>query len=297
MKFIDTVRAGVLLGDGAMGTQLQALGLRPGESSALWNLTEPGKVLQVQKAYVDAGADLLISNSFTASRISLAAAGLGDRVGEINRAAAAIAREAFGGSPGFVLGDLGPFGGMMEPYGTVTRDEVFASYLEQADCLLSAGVDALIIETQTSLEEMGTALDAVKKAGAPCVIASMSFDSVKNGTDFRTMMGVSPEEAVHLMVEKGADVIGTNCGTGIDIGNAARIVRRYRKACVLPIMAQPNAGQPEREGDSIIYRETPGQMAAGVDLLIDAGASIVGSCCGTTPAHIALFRAILDARG
>ena len=296
MKFTDAIKSGVLLGDGAMGTQLQALGLRPGESSALWNLTEPGKVLQVQRSYVKAGAELLISNSFTGSRISLAAAGLADRVGEINRAAVAIARKAFGGSPGFVLGDLGPFGGMMEPYGSVTREEVFSSYLEQAEFLLSAGVDALIIETQTSLEEMGTALDAVKKAGAPCVIASMSFDSVKNGTDFRTMMGVSPEEAVQLMVEKGADVIGTNCGTGIDIGNAARIARRYRKACGLPIMAQPNAGQPEREGSSIIYRETPEQMASGVLSLIEAGASIIGSCCGTTPAHTALFRAKLDAR-
>ncbi len=296
MKFTDAVKSGVLLGDGAMGTQLQALGLKPGESSALWNLTEPGKVLQVQQSYVKAGAELLISNSFTASRIALETAGLADRVEEINRAAVSIAREAFGGSPGFVLGDLGPFGGMMEPYGSVTRDEVFVSYLEQAEFLLSAGVDALIIETQTSLEEMGTALDAVKKAGAPCVIASMSFDSVKNGSDFRTMMGVSPEDAVQLMVDRGADVIGTNCGTGIDIGNAARITSRYRKACGLPIMAQPNAGQPEREGSSIIYKETPEQMAAGIDFLIDAGASIIGSCCGTTPVHTAQFRVKLDAR-
>ncbi|MFH1964027.1 MAG: homocysteine S-methyltransferase family protein [Acidobacteriota bacterium] len=294
MKFTDVMKSRVLLGDGAMGTQLQALGLQPGESGALWNLTEPEKVLQVQKAYVDAGADLLISNSFTGSRLSLAAAGLESRVDEINRAAVNIAREAFGGSPGFVLGDLGPFGGMMEPYGSVTREEVFESYLEQAEVLLSAGVDALIIETQTSLEEVGTALDAVKKAGAPCVIASMSFDSVKDGSDFRTMMGVSPEEAVQLIVEKGADVIGTNCGKGIDIGNAARIVRRYRKACDLPIMAQPNAGQPEMEEGRMIYRETPEQMAAGVDLLINAGASAVGSCCGTTPEHTALFRRNLD---
>lgn len=288
------MKSRVLLGDGAMGTQLQALGLQPGESGALWNITEPGKILQVQKAYVDAGADLLISNSFTGSRLSLAAAGLEGRVYEINRAAVTIAREAFGGSPGFVLGDLGPFGGMMEPYGSVTREEVFESYLEQAEILLSAGVDALIIETQTSLEEVGTALDAVKKAGAPCVIASMSFDSVKDGSDFRTMMGVSPEEAVQLIVEKGADVIGTNCGKGIDIGNAARIVRRYREACDLPIMAQPNAGQPEMVEGRIIYRETPEQMAAGIDLLINAGASAVGSCCGTTPEHTALFRRDLD---
>lgn len=294
MKFTDVMKSRVLLGDGAMGTQLQALGLQPGESGALWNITEPGKILQVQKAYVDAGADLLISNSFTGSRLSLAAAGLEGRVYEINRAAVTIAREAFGGSPGFVLGDLGPFGGMMEPYGSVTREEVFESYLEQAEILLSAGVDALIIETQTSLEEVGTALDAVKKAGAPCVIASMSFDSVKDGSDFRTMMGVSPEEAVQLIVEKGADVIGTNCGKGIDIGNAARIVRRYREACDLPIMAQPNAGQPEMVEGRIIYRETPEQMAAGIDLLINAGASAVGSCCGTTPEHTALFRRDLD---
>lgn len=294
MKFSEAIRKGILLGDGAMGTQLQELGLKPGESSALWNLTEPEKVLQVQRAYVNAGADLLISNSFTGSRLSLSLSGLEVKAAEINRAAVSIARKAFGGSPGYVLGDLGPFGGIMEPYGTVTREEVFASYLEQAEALLSAGADALIIETQTSLEEMGAALDAAKKAGAPCVIASMSYDSVKDGTDFRTMMGVSPEEAVRLMEQKGADVLGTNCGTGIDIGNAARIVQRYRLASSLPIMAQPNAGQPERDGDNVVYRETPQQMAEGIGRLVEAGASIIGSCCGTTPAHTALFRQKLD---
>jgi 5-methyltetrahydrofolate--homocysteine methyltransferase len=294
MKFIEEMKSRILLGDGAMGTQLQALGLQPGESGALWNITDPGKVLQVQKSYVDAGSDLLISNTFTGSRLSLAGAGLESRVVEINRAAVQIARKAFGGAQGFVLGDLGPFGGLMEPFGLVTREEVFESYLEQAEVLLSAGVDALIIETQTSLEEMGSALDAVKKAGASCVIASMSFDSVKNGSDFRTMMGVSPEEAVQLIVEKGADVIGTNCGKDIDIGNAARIVRRYRESCDLPIMAQPNAGQPEMEEGRIIYRESPAQMASGVESLINAGASVVGSCCGTTPEHTALFRRTLD---
>lgn len=294
MKFSEAIRKGILLGDGAMGTQLQELGLKSGESSALWNLTEPEKVLQVQRAYVNAGADLLISNSFTGSRLSLSLSGLEGKAAEINRAAVSIARKAFGSSPGYVLGDLGPFGGIMEPYGTVTREEVFASYLEQAEALLSAGADALIIETQTSLEEMGAALDAAKKAGAPCVIASMSYDSVKDGTDFRTMMGVSPEEAVRLMKQKGADVLGTNCGTGIDIGNAARIVQRYRLASSLPIMAQPNAGQPERDGDNVVYRETPQQMAEGIGRLVEAGASIIGSCCGTTPAHTALFRQKLD---
>jgi len=124
----------------------------------------------------------------------------------------------------------------------------------------------------------------------------MSFDLVRDGADFRTMMGVSPEEAAALVLEKGADVIGTNCGTSIDIRNAARIVRRFRAACDLPVMAQPNAGQPERKGTEVVYREDPEQMASGVNLLIEAGASIIGSCCGTTPAHIALFRRELDRR-
>ena len=283
-----------MLADGAMGTQLQALGLKPGESGALWNLAEPEKVLKVQSAYAEAGADLLITNTFTASRLAMEAAGLEGQVAEINRAAVEIAGQAFGGSGGFVLGDIGPFGGMMEPFGDVTRKEVYDSFLEQAEALLSAGADALIIETQTSLEEMGAALDAVKTAGAPCVIASMSYDSVKNGTDFRTMMGVSPEDAAKLIVEKGADIIGTNCGTGIDIRKAALIVRRYADACDLPIMAQPNAGQPEIENGKITYRETPVQMAEGIDLLVAAGASIVGSCCGTTPGHTVLFREKID---
>ncbi len=295
MKFIEAIKNRVLLGDGAMGTRLQALGLEPGKSSALWNLAEPEKVLQVQEAYVNAGADLLITNTFTGSRLALAAAGMGNRVAEVNKAAVAIAIRAFGDKDGFVLGDLGPFGGMMEPYGSTTRQEVFDSFLEQAEVLLAAGVDALIIETQTSLEEMDAALDAAKKAGATCVIASMAFDLVKEGTDFRTMMGVSPEQAARLITEKGADVIGTNCGTDIDIRSAAGIVARYRKACDLPVMAQPNAGRPEMEGDRVVYRETPEQMASGIRLLVDSGASVIGSCCGTTPEYTSCFRSELDA--
>lgn len=294
MKFIDALRERVLLGDGAMGTQLQALGLPPGESGAAWNLLQPEKVLQVQRAYVKAGSDLLLTNTFTAGRLALVSVGMEERVREINMAAAAIARKAWGDQSGFVLGDLGPFGGMMEPYGTATRDEVVASYQEQARILLEAGVDALVIETQTSLEEMGAALDAVARAGAPCVIASMAYDLVREGSDFRTMMGVSPEEAVRLVENKGASVIGTNCGTDIDIWKTAEIVQRYRKATSLPIMAQPNAGQPEMEGDRIVYRESPEQMADGVSHLIESGASIIGSCCGTTPEHINLFRKEID---
>lgn len=297
MKFLEDLNKRILLGDGAMGTQLQAAGLKPGESGAMWNLTHPEKVLEVQKAYVTAGSDLLITNTFTASPLALASEGLEGHMAEINRAAADIARRAFSGKRGYVLGDMGPFGGMMEPYGTVSREEVFKSCREQAEALLAGGVDALIIETQTSLEEMEAALEGASEAGAPCIIASMAYDLVKDGTDFRTMMGVSPEEAAALISSKGADVIGTNCGTGIDIANAARIVKRYREACSLPVMAQPNAGQPEMEGDRIVYRETPQQMAEGVSLLIDAGASIIGSCCGTAPEHVALFRRTIDHRG
>ena len=294
MNLLEALQGGILLGDGGMGTQLQAAGLKPGESGAMWNLIHPEKVLEVQKAYVAAGSDLLITNTFTASPLALASERLEGHMVDINRTAAEIARRAFSGNRGFVLGDLGPFGGMMEPYGTVSREDVFRSYRDQAEALLAGGVDALIIETQTSLEEMEAALEGALEAGAPCIIASMAYDLVKDGTDFRTMMGVSPEDAVELISSKGADVIGANCGTGIDIASAARIARRYREACSLPVMAQPNAGQPEMQGDHIIYRETPQQMAEGVRLLVDAGVSIVGSCCGTTPEHVALFRREID---
>lgn len=286
----------VLLGDGAMGTQLQSAGLESGGCGEAWNLDHPERVTAIQRGYVEAGSDCLITNTFGASRIMLARHDEADRTVDINRASVAIARAAFGDRPGFVLGDMGPFGGLMEPYGEIARTEVERAFREQARALVDAGADAIIIETQTALEELEIAIAAAKEVGAAAVIGSIAFDKMADEDDVRTMMGVSPERAAEFMAERGVDVLALNCGTGVDMTMAAAIVRRYRAVSGLPVMAQPNAGQPVLENFAVVYRETPAEMANGLPDLLDAGAAIVGGCCGSTPAHIRRFREILDAR-
>ena len=182
----------------------------------------------------------------------------------------------------------------MEPYGEVTRDSVVAAFREQARALVEAGADAIIIETQTALEELGIGLEAAREAGAPVVIGSLAFDEMMESDEVRTMMGISPEAAAAFLVEHGADIAAFNCGTGIDMKKGADIARRYAATCDLPIMGQPNAGQPELDGLEVVYRETPAHMAAGVTALIESGVRIVGGCCGSTPAHIRACREVLD---
>jgi 5-methyltetrahydrofolate--homocysteine methyltransferase len=297
VKLLEALRQRVLLGDGAMGTQLQLAGLPPGGCGEAWNLDAPDKILAIQKAYVDAGSDCLITNSFGASRIMLERHDEEGRVREINRASAEIARRAFGTKEGWVLGDIGPFGGLMEPYGEIAPARVEEAFAEQAEALVSGGVDAIIVETQTALEELGIAIAAAKAAGARAVIGSMAFDRMQEGTEVRTMMGTSPEQAAEFMAEAGCDVVALNCGTGIDVRLAVDIARRYRSACGLPIMAQPNAGLPVLEGMKVVYRETPEEMADGLEELLEVGVRIVGGCCGSTPAHIRKFREVLDRVG
>jgi 5-methyltetrahydrofolate--homocysteine methyltransferase len=206
----------------------------------------------------------------------------------------AITREAFGGREGYVLGDIGPFGGLMEPYGDFTEAQVREAFTEQAKALVDAGADAIIIETQTSLEELDIAITAAKEAGAPCVIGSMAYDVTLDGSTFRTMMGIDPERAAEFMQERGADIVALNCGTRMDMERAREAVERYRRATDLPVMAQPNAGQPKLVNMKVIYDETPDQMVTGVEPLLDAGANIIGACCGSTPDHIRAFRQAID---
>jgi 5-methyltetrahydrofolate--homocysteine methyltransferase len=285
----------VLLGDGAMGTQLQLAGLPSGGCGEAWNLDQPERVLAIQRNYARAGCDCLITNTFGASRIMLERHGEGQRVAAINRAGAQLARQAFEGAAGFVLGDIGPFGGLMEPYGEIPVQRVEQAFREQARALVEGGVDAIIIETQTALEELALAIEAAREAGAPLVIGSLAFDKMLDEDLVRTMMGVSPESAAEHMADWGVDILGLNCGTGVDMARAADVVRRYRSVSGLPVMAQPNAGQPVLENMQVVYKETPEQMAAGLPALLDAGARIVGGCCGSTPAHLRRLRQILDA--
>jgi 5-methyltetrahydrofolate--homocysteine methyltransferase len=280
-----------------MGTQLQAAGLEPGGCGELWNSQAPDKILAIQRAYVEAGSDCLITNTFGGSRIMLERHGLGDRTVELNQAAVRVARRAFGDRPGFVLGGIGPFGGLMEPLGEITRDAVREAFDEQAASLVDAGADAIIIETQTSLDELGLGIEAAKKAGAPCIIGSMAFDLTFDGSKVRTMMGTSPRQGAEFMENAGADILAQNCGTGVDMVWAAQVLREYSEASSLPLMAQPNAGTPVLKDMKIRYMETPDEMAGGVPGLLQAGARIIGGCCGSTPDHIRALRKALDERG
>ena len=280
-----------------MGTQLMLAGLEQGRCGEAWNLSHPERVLAIQRRYVEAGSDCLITNTFGGSRIMLNRHSHADDVVGINAAGVRIAREAFGDRHGYVLGDIGPFGGLMEPYGDFTETQVRDAFGEQAQALVDAGADAIIIETQTSLEELRLGLIAAKEAGAACVIGSMAYDVTLDGSTFRTMMGIDPERAAAFMEEHGADIVALNCGTGMDMERARQAVLRYQKTTGLPIMAQPNAGQPKLVAMKVVYDETPEQMGRGVPPLLEIGTNIIGGCCGSTPDHIRAFRAVMDQRG
>jgi 5-methyltetrahydrofolate--homocysteine methyltransferase len=182
----------------------------------------------------------------------------------------------------------------MEPYGVFTEDQVRAAFEEQARVLVEAGADAILIETQTSLEELTLGIQAAKQAGAACIIGSMAYDVTLDGSNFRTMMGIDPERAAGCMQEHGADIVALNCGTGMDMERARQAVVRYKRVSDLPVMAQPNAGQPKLVEMKVIYDETPQQMVRGVVPLLEAGVNILGACCGSSPDHIRAFRSAMD---
>jgi 5-methyltetrahydrofolate--homocysteine methyltransferase len=275
----------IVIVDGAMGTELQLAGLGIGECGSAWNLDHPDRLTAIHKAYIEAGCDAVITNSFGANRWVLGRYGLADRMEDVNRSAAAIARRAAGGTT-CVLGDIGPCGGFLPPLGAVDPAELLAEFTRQAHALLEGGADGIIIETMSAIEEVAIAIRAARAAAAPFVIASLAFDRVPNGL-IRTMMGVSPEKAAQVAVEEGADIIGANCGTSMTTGDFARVVEAFRRVTGRPVVVQANAGTPELVDDRAVYRLAPEALADGMGEVVAAGANIVGGCCGTTPAHIA----------
>ena len=290
----ETIAQRPLLCDGAMGTQLMLAGLEQGGCGEEWNVTHPERVLAIQRRYVQAGAECIITNTFGGSRIMLNRHSNGSRAAEFNKAGVAVARQSFDGKEGYVLGDIGPFGGLLAPFGEFTQEDVESAFDEQAAALVEAGVDAIIIETQTSLEELLIGINAAKKAGAKCIIGSMAYDVTLDGTNFRTMMGIEPEKAAEFMEEHGAHIVALNCGTGMDMQRALAAVKRYKSATGLPVMVQPNAGKPKLVNMKVVYDETPEQMVKGLLPLLEAGANIVGTCCGSTPEHTRAFRNVMD---
>jgi 5-methyltetrahydrofolate--homocysteine methyltransferase len=283
-----------LVGDGAMGTQLMLAGLEQGGCGEAWNLTHPDRVLAIQKRYADAGADCIITNTFGGSRIMLRRHGHEAELAAINEAGARIAREAFGGRAGYVLGDVGPLGALLEPYGDLSLADAQSALEEQCVALVKGGVDAIIVETQTGLEELGLAIDAAKAANAPCIIASLAYDLSMDGTFYKTMMGVAPEDAAEFITDRGASIVALNCGTGMDMVGAAKVARIYREHTSLPIMVQPNAGLPVLENMKAVYKQLPADMARAVPTALTADVAIIGSCCGSTPEHTRAIRQKID---
>ncbi len=278
----------ILISDGAMGTFLQAMGLKPGECPESWCVSHPNEVKSIAEAYINAGADIVETDSFGGTSYKLKEFGLVDSVHEFNKASAAIAKEAMAGK-GYVAASVGPTGQIVEDEGgNVTEEELYESFKAQVIALAEGGADALCIETMSSVTEAVQAIKAAKDHTKLPIICTFTFEPGARG--FRTMMGITPERAATEAIEAGADVIGANCGNGI--ANMIEITRQLRAAAPsTPILIHANAGMPVLENGKAVFKETPDDMAARVKELVDAGANIIGGCCGTTPAHIAAMAA------
>ena len=265
--------------DGAWGTQLQARGLPSGETPDGWNLTHADLVEQIPRAYVDAGSRVVLTNTFRGNRLALEAAGLADRATELNREAAMISKRA-AGERAAVFGSIGPSGKML-CMGEVAADELRDAFLQQASALAAGGADGLVVETMADLDEARIAVEAAKSTGLP-VVACMCFDS--GADNDRTMMGITPEQAAEQLQAAGADVIGANCGQGID--GYIPIAKRFAAATDLPIWIKANAGIPQLVDGEVVYETTAEHFAQRAVELREAGVSFIGGCCGTSPDFI-----------
>jgi 5-methyltetrahydrofolate--homocysteine methyltransferase len=281
----DTNRTFLL--DGAMGTQLALAGAEMGGRS---NIASPDAVLAVHRRYVESGVDLLITNTFTMNRVNIESHNVDADVREVNLAGVRIARGAAGAGR-YVLGDMGPTGKMLKPHGDVTEESAYAAFKEQASVLAEGGVDGFIIETMFDLREAMCALRACKEVGDLPVIVSMTFTTLKNGG--RTVMGDSARDCASALSAAGASAIGANCGS-LEPLEMAQIISWMREATSLPLVAQPNAGRPRMSGGETVFDMSPDDFASGARACAEAGAHVVGGCCGTSPAHISALHAVIN---
>jgi len=282
-KIIAELKQGrILVSDGAWGTFLQQKGLVPGQCPEEWNISRPDDVLDIARSYIFAGADMVETNSFGGSRFKLDKYGFENKVYEFNKAAAEISRKA-AGPDRFVLGSVGPTGKLliMEE---VTEEELYEAFKEQSQALEAGGVNAIMIETMTDLDEARIAVMAAKENTSCEVFCTMTFEKIIGG-GYRSMMGISPAEMAETLVEAGADLIGTNCGNGME--DMIGMVEEIRSVnAVIPVLVHANAGMPQFRDGKTTFPESPEEMASRVKAIIAAGANIVGGCCGTTPEHI-----------
>jgi methionine synthase I (cobalamin-dependent) len=306
----DRIKQGPFFLDGAMGTQLIAHGIDVGKCNDFLNIESPNTILEIHRAYFEAGSDAVLTNTFGANRYALARHGLAEQVAEVNIAGAQLARKA-AGQDRYVLGDIGPSGDFLQPLGTLKPEQLMEAFAEQARALSSGGIDGFIIETITALDELTIAIEAVKSLGLDLpIFASMAFD--RAGNDFKTMMGIDVKTAIAKMLSLGVNVVGFNCGT-LSVDDYIELAGKYvsttealekTQATGHPkgrlmvesrilIFAEPNAGKPELVDGRAVYKVSPEEFADMAQKIQSAGISIIGGCCGTTPEHISTTVKIL----
>ncbi len=285
-KFLDAVQSGkIIIADGATGSNLQQRGLPDGKSGEAWVLENPQAILALARDFIAAGAEILLTCTFGASRLHLANMGLDAECEQINLTAAKLARQAAESSGAFVAGSIGPTGQMLDPYGPLAVADAEAAFAEQARFLAAGGVDLIVIETQFDLGEAAAAVRGARSACDLPLVCSFSYD---RGT--RTMMGVSPAKAALALNDSGVDLLGINCGRSLADNLAA--LRELQAATSLPIWFKPNAGLPVTDDQgNVVYQTTPQQMAEAVPAWIAAGARVIGGCCGTGPEHLSAIAA------
>jgi 5-methyltetrahydrofolate--homocysteine methyltransferase len=290
-KVLDKIAGGkVLVSDGAWGTFLHQKGLKADECPESWNLQRPDDVLEIASSYVEAGADIVLTNSFGASPLKLEGYGLEAQTIELNRSAAELSKKA-AGDRALVMGSMGPTGKMVM-MGEVSPQEVFNGFMEQAKGLADGGVDGIVIETMTDPEEAKLAIEAVKKASSLDVGCTFTFSKNQDGV-YRTMMGTDVEAYLEMALSAGADIIGANCGNGT--AGMIEIVRVIRALDPdIPVLVHANAGLPIYQDGKTVFPESAGEMSSQMEELVKAGANIVGGCCGTTPEHIRQIVQILS---
>jgi len=290
-KITEALKTGkILVSDGAWGTFLHKKGLKPGECPELWCVDRPNDVQDVAKNYIDAGADMVETDSFGGSSFKLAHYGLADRAAEINEAAARISRQA-AGEDHWVIASIGPTGKMLVAE-EVTEEELYEAFKTQAVAFEKGGADAACVETMSDIEEARQAVKAVKENTKLEIVCTFTFEKTAKG-EYRTMMGVDPVSAMNAAIEAGADIVGANCGNGIE--RMIEIVGEMRAVNkTIPILVHANAGLPKNVNGEVVFPETPEDMANVAPKLAAAGANIIGGCCGTTPAHIKAMKQALS---
>jgi len=271
-----------VLFDGAMGTMLQGVGLDDGGAPELWNVNRPDEITAIHTGYLNAGARVITTNTFGGTRPRLAMHGLEDRVEELSRAGAQLARAAAAPFGALVAGDLGPTGELLEPLGLLTAEQAEALFAEQLRGLVAGGIDLVLIETMSDLGEAQAAVRAAQMVAPELpIVATLSFD-----TNLRTMMGVTPAGAVRALAAIGVTAVGANCGRGPEEMEAIMREMVQARPAGLLLIAQSNAGLPRLKGDRFEYDSEPADMAAHAMRLREAGVDLIGACCGSTPEHV-----------